>query len=115
MSRLDSLSQSELNRRSSRLLGLMKDNRTDAEIECARITLLRCYAAVAREANPSLFLPKIEDGLMQWLIVQLNTVKVCFFCYLNISIIFINVYYWYIIDLLMYIIFLSIFFIKSFK
>ncbi|XP_075211694.1 maestro heat like repeat family protein c11.1 isoform X2 [Lycorma delicatula] len=74
LSRLDALSHSELNRRSSRLLGFMKDNRTDAEIECARITLLRCFAAVASEANPSIFLPRIDE-LMQWLIGQLNIVK----------------------------------------
>ncbi|XP_054283514.1 maestro heat-like repeat-containing protein family member 1 [Macrosteles quadrilineatus] len=75
LSRLDSVSQSELNRRSSRLLGLMKDTRADLEVERARITLLRCYAEVANQAPPSALLPCLEDGLMNWLISQLNLTK----------------------------------------
>ncbi|RZF41045.1 hypothetical protein LSTR_LSTR002677 [Laodelphax striatellus] len=75
LSRLESLAQSELNKRSSRLLGLMKDTRTDAQIECCRITLLRCYAQVAAHAKPAHFLARIQPGLMQWLIAQLNIIK----------------------------------------
>lgn len=75
LSRLDSLAQTELNRQSSRLLGLMKNTKADAEVECARITLLRCYASVATEANPVYFIPRIDEILIQWLITQLNVVK----------------------------------------
>uniref|UniRef100_A0A1B6KA60 Maestro heat-like repeat-containing protein family member 1 n=1 Tax=Graphocephala atropunctata TaxID=36148 RepID=A0A1B6KA60_9HEMI len=75
LTRLESLTNSELNRRSSRLLGLMKDPRADLEVERARITLLRCYAEVANQAPPSSLLPHLEDGLMTWLISQLSQAK----------------------------------------
>ncbi|XP_046676920.1 maestro heat-like repeat-containing protein family member 1 isoform X2 [Homalodisca vitripennis] len=75
LTRLESLTHSELNRRSSRLLGLMKDTRADLEVERARITLLRCYAEVANQAPPSSLLPHLEDGLMTWLISQLSQAK----------------------------------------
>ncbi|XP_039279255.1 maestro heat-like repeat-containing protein family member 1 isoform X2 [Nilaparvata lugens] len=75
LARLESLAASELNKRSSRLLGLMKDARTDAQVECARITLLRCYAQVAAHAEPARFLARCEPTIMQWLIKQLNYAK----------------------------------------
>jgi len=75
LSRLDSVAQSELNRRSSRLLGLMKDPRADMEVERARVTLLRCYAEMANQAAPSALLPRLEEGLMSWLISQLTLAK----------------------------------------
>lgn len=76
LERLESLANSELNRRSSRLLGLMKDARTDGEIERARITLLRCYAAIATQAPPSQLFPKLESGLIQWLLLQMSQARV---------------------------------------
>uniref|UniRef100_A0A1B6DAP1 Maestro heat-like repeat-containing protein family member 1 n=1 Tax=Clastoptera arizonana TaxID=38151 RepID=A0A1B6DAP1_9HEMI len=74
-SRLESLRQSELSRRSSRLLGLIKDNRLDSEVERARVTLLRCYAAVATQAPSKQFLPKLENGLIEWLLQQISSIN----------------------------------------
>lgn len=78
LSRLDALTHSELSRRSNRLMGLMKDNRLDNEVERARVTLLRCYAAVAIQAPSKQFLPRLEEGLMQWLLGQMTSIRVCF-------------------------------------
>lgn len=46
------------------------------KVERARVTLLRCYAEVANQAPASALLPRLEDGLMDWLITQLSQAKV---------------------------------------
>lgn len=47
-----------------------------SKVERARVTLLRCYAEVANQAPASALLPRLEDGLMDWLITQLSQAKV---------------------------------------
>lgn len=46
------------------------------KVERARVTLLRCYSEVANQAPASALLPRLEDGLMDWLITQLSQAKV---------------------------------------
>lgn len=75
LSRLDTLVKSELNRKSSRLLGLLRDTRQETEIERARLTLLYSYAHVVKEAPPSELATHLP-ALCQFLIAQLTACKV---------------------------------------
>ncbi|XP_026678884.1 protein SHOOT GRAVITROPISM 6-like [Diaphorina citri] len=74
LSRLDALVKSELTRKSSRLLGLLRDTRQEMEIEKARLTLLYSYAYVVKEAPPSELAPQLAN-LCQFFISQLTICK----------------------------------------
>uniref|UniRef100_A0A8D8WXD3 Maestro heat-like repeat-containing protein family member 1 n=2 Tax=Cacopsylla melanoneura TaxID=428564 RepID=A0A8D8WXD3_9HEMI len=74
LSRLDTLVKSELTRKSSRLLGLLRDTRQENEIERARLTLLYSYAYVVIEAPPGELAPHIST-LCQFLLAQLTVCK----------------------------------------
>jgi hypothetical protein len=78
LSRLDALVKSELTRKSSRLLGLLRDTRQEMEIEKARLTLLYSYAYVVKEAPPSELAPQLAN-LCQFFISQLTICKVNLF------------------------------------
>lgn len=74
LSRLDTLVKAELTRKSSRLLGLLRDTKQEVEIERARLTLLYSYAYVVIEAPPSELAPRLPN-LCQFLIAQLTACK----------------------------------------
>uniref|UniRef100_A0A0K8STS1 HEAT repeat-containing protein 7A n=1 Tax=Lygus hesperus TaxID=30085 RepID=A0A0K8STS1_LYGHE len=74
LSRLDGIAQTELNRRNSRLLGLMKDSKAEAEMEKCREAILECYAAIANRCPLMELLPKL-DTLSQWIMSQITVAK----------------------------------------
>lgn len=74
LGRLETIAQTELNRRNSRLLGLMKDTKVDAEIEKCREVLLECYAAIAQRCPLMELFPKLET-LTQWILSQIIVAK----------------------------------------
>jgi len=77
--KLEKLGKEELTRKSSRLLGFMKDMKHESEVERVRLTLLLCYGEVALEAPGAQLLPRLEQhGIMQWVLQQLQTAKVRF-------------------------------------
>lgn len=74
LGRLETIAQTELNRRNSRLLGLMKDLKVEAEIEKCREVLLECYAAIAQRCPLMELFPKLET-LTQWILSQITIAK----------------------------------------
>lgn len=54
----------------------MKDVKHEEETECARLTLLLCYGELSLEAPCVELLPKVENGVAQWVVQQLQTAKV---------------------------------------
>ncbi|KAK9509950.1 hypothetical protein O3M35_004832 [Rhynocoris fuscipes] len=74
LARLESIAQSELNKRNSRLLGLMKDSKADAEMEKCRESLLESYAAIAHRCPLMEILPKL-DSLTTWITSQITIAK----------------------------------------
>ena len=75
--KLEKLGKEELTRKSSRLLGFMKDVKHESEVERVRLTLLLCYGEVALEASGTQLLPRLEQhGIVQWVLQQLQTAKV---------------------------------------
>ncbi|XP_073987076.1 maestro heat like repeat family protein c11.1 isoform X1 [Rhodnius prolixus] len=74
LARLEAIAQSELNKRNSRLLGLMKDSKADAEMEKCRECLLESYAAIAHRCPLMELLPKL-DMLTTWITTQISVAK----------------------------------------
>ncbi|PSN35449.1 hypothetical protein C0J52_06619 [Blattella germanica] len=74
--KLEKLGKEELTRKSSRLLGFMKDVKHEGEIERLKLTLLLCYGEIALEAPGTHLLPQLEQGITQWVLQQLQTAKV---------------------------------------
>lgn len=75
--KLEKLGKEELARKSSRLLGFMKDVKHESEVERVRLTLLLCYGEVALEASGTQLLPQLEQrGIVCWVLQQLQTAKV---------------------------------------
>ncbi|XP_014251764.1 maestro heat-like repeat-containing protein family member 1 isoform X2 [Cimex lectularius] len=74
LTKLDTIAQTELNRRNSRLWNLMKDSKAEAETEKCREALLECYAAIANRCPLMEFLPKL-DQLTQWIMIQITSAK----------------------------------------
>lgn len=75
--KLEKLGKEELIRKSSRLLGFMKDVKHESEVERVRLTLLLCYGEVAIEASGTQLLPRLEQhGFVEWVLQQLQTAKV---------------------------------------
>lgn len=84
LERLRVHAKEELNRRPSRLLGLMKDTRQEEGTTRSRITLLLCYAESALEAPVVEFLPHVDSDLAPWLLEQLAAAKVSNFINKNL-------------------------------
>lgn len=74
--KLEKLVKEELTRKSSRLLGFMKDMKHEGEVERMRLTLLLCYGELALGAPSCELLPHLEQGIAQWVLQQLQTAKV---------------------------------------
>nr|CAD7202277.1 unnamed protein product [Timema douglasi] len=75
LARLERLAAEELARKSSRLLGFMKDSRHELELERLKTSLLLCYGEVALEAPGTQLLPRLEHGPAAWVLVQLRGAK----------------------------------------
>jgi hypothetical protein len=75
--KLEKLGKEELTRKSSRLLGFMKDVKHESEVERVRLTLLLCYGEVALETSGTQLMPQLEQhGIVQWVLQQMQTAKV---------------------------------------
>ncbi|KAL1124144.1 hypothetical protein AAG570_001914, partial [Ranatra chinensis] len=74
LGRLETIAQTELSRRNSRLLGLMKDSKAEAEMEKCREALLDCYASIANRCPLMELLPKL-DSLSTWIKSQITAAK----------------------------------------
>nr|CAD7445664.1 unnamed protein product [Timema bartmani] len=75
LARLERLATEELARKSSRLLGFMKDSRHELELERLKTSLLLCYGEVALEAPGTQLLPRLEHGPAAWVLAQLRGAK----------------------------------------
>nr|CAD7435661.1 unnamed protein product [Timema monikensis] len=75
LARLERLAAEELARKSSRLLGFMKDSRHELELERLKTSLLLCYGEVALEAPGTQLLPRLEHGPAAWVLAQLRGAK----------------------------------------
>ena len=72
---MELLQQSLLFRKTTKFLGLIKDSKSETDVETVRRMICECYSEILTEAPARLLLPKLKQ-LAQWFINQMQNSKV---------------------------------------